>query len=650
MPISNQVSGLTHDNLYAEMIRLALEAYDNTTADARSRGWQAADIVLGAGPYPTSLGFTFDKGLYRATDVGGSRPVGSIVNEVSEADATIFTGVIDGKQTLAISFRGTDQIADLDDYPDFGNHYAKFKPLIDGLKTYLANNQVDQVLVSGHSLGAGMVQYLMAEFQGDNRFLGITDGSPGSDTGVKDSRIFNLIHSDDPIAQLAEMGSSTVGKAVIAALAAGTVALYPGGGVALASAVTQVLLDLKQKVRAGADISIDSSVHAALASLSTLSSPDTIFDEHKSALYASTMFRLVEFAEDAASPFYKTGLAEALRDGTDYAGKNLQVGVGKAFNPDDPFTGFSTVYQAPLPENDFIFGTDARDAFFLEKAGWFDSGTLLAANKVDRVFDGGEKWDVVFLPGVRGDYKQIAVADGGTKVMTGGKLVGTFFRFEGFLYADGSLDKLGAAGNPKVQKPSGGAKIFEIDASADYADAGDGDMTVIGSDASDIILLGAGAKTVKAGTGDDIVRSKTGGAGALTLNGGGGDDLLIAGKGNDTLDGGAGADTMRGGAGRDKYVFDAAFLGNVDAVIGFKPKDDAIWLDHDIFAGLTVGALAKNAFNFGNVAEQANDRILYYKSTGALLFDPDGKGGVAATVFAIVDDRIGITHGDFLVV
>jgi Ca2+-binding RTX toxin-like protein len=646
--IDNNVSGLTLDSIYAEMVRLAHEAYDNATADQRSRGWRAADIDLGAGPYPTSLGYSFDNGLYRATDLDDSYLVSPIVGEVSEADATVFSGVIDGQKTLAISFRGTDQVADIDDYPDFSNHYAKFRPLIDGLKVYLANHEVDQILVSGHSLGAGMVQYLLSEFKGDHRFIGITDGSPGSDTGTPDNRIVNFVHSDDPIATLSELGSSTLGKAVIAALAAATVALAPGGGVQLATAVTQILLDLKQKVREGSNVTIDSSVHAALVSLATLSSPDTIFDEHKSALYASTVFKLIGFAGDAASPFARTALAQALRAGTDYTGKDLQVGVGKALNPDDPFSGFSTVFQGPMPEDDFVLGGGGRDCFFLEKGGFFDSGSLLAAAKVDRVFDGGEKWDVVFLPGGRSEYRMVDVADGGTRLLSNGKLVGTFFRTEGFLYADGSID-LPGGGTPVVQRPSGGS-IFEITGKADYADAGDGAMTVIGSDQSDIILLGSGAKTVNAKEGDDIVRSKTGETGATIVNGGAGDDILITGKGNDLLDGGPGSDTLRGGKGHDKYLFDAAFIGAVDAILGFKPSADVMRLDHDIFSGLALGALAKSAFAFGNVATEANDRILYFRSTGALLFDPDGKGGEAAVVFAIVDDRIGISHADFFVI
>ena len=55
-------------------------------------------------------------------------------------------------------------------------------------------------------------------------------------------------------------------------------------------------------------------------------------------------------------------------------------------------------------------------------------------------------------------------------------------------------------------------------------------------------------------------------------------------------------------------------------------------------------------FVIGAAAQDADDRIVYDDTTGALLFDSDGVGGAAAVQFAVVNTGLALTNLDFLVV
>lgn len=76
----------------------------------------------------------------------------------------------------------------------------------------------------------------------------------------------------------------------------------------------------------------------------------------------------------------------------------------------------------------------------------------------------------------------------------------------------------------------------------------EGNDTILGGSAADILSGSSGNDSIVAGDGHDIVR---GGAGDDVLNGGDGFDSLYGGNGGDTLDGGLAADTLEGGHGND---------------------------------------------------------------------------------------------------
>ena len=70
--------------------------------------------------------------------------------------------------------------------------------------------------------------------------------------------------------------------------------------------------------------------------------------------------------------------------------------------------------------------------------------------------------------------------------------------------------------------------------------------------------------------------------------------------------------------------------------------------------GTATGVLAAGAFHSGtvNIATQADDRIIYNTSTGALFYDADGTGSTAAIQFATIGSTThpALTNTDFVVI
>lgn len=265
--------------------------------------------------------------------------------------------------------------------------------------------------------------------------------------------------------------------------------------------------------------------------------------------------------------------------------------------------------------------------------------------------------DVVLGTALANDLRGLGGNDklygrGGRDTLVGG---------EGNDYIDGGTDAdamLGEAGND----------VFVVDSASDVVtETVTGGVDTIRSFVSiaaltanveNLTLVGSAAS----GVGNALGNLLVGNAGANSLNGGEGDDRLVGGAGGDTLVGGAGADRFNGqdgddrlfgGAGADLYFFADAFgAGNVDTIFDFVAVDDAIYLSRNIFTALTPGTLAAAAFRSAagaTGAADASDRIAYNTTTGALFYDPDGVGGVAAVQFALLNSKPAITNADFIV-
>jgi Ca2+-binding RTX toxin-like protein len=164
----------------------------------------------------------------------------------------------------------------------------------------------------------------------------------------------------------------------------------------------------------------------------------------------------------------------------------------------------------------------------------------------------------------------------------------------------------------------------------------------LAANVENLLLTGTGAVN---GTGNGLDNEITGNSANNTLKGDAGDDRIAGGAGNDTL---------TGGLGEDVFVFDTApSAANRDSIADFVHGTDRIELDAGIYAGLSAGDLDPAAFRSGAglaAAVDADDRILYNSTSGALLYDADGAGGAAAVQFAMLTTRPAIDATDFSIV
>lgn len=231
---------------------------------------------------------------------------------------------------------------------------------------------------------------------------------------------------------------------------------------------------------------------------------------------------------------------------------------------------------------------------------------------------------------------------------------------------DGNNTLDGGAGQDKL---TGGLGNDTLDGGLglDTLDGGTGNDTYVIDNAGDVIIepkKNGGVDTVVTElsttltkvlenltlTGDETLNG-TGNTLNNLLIGNDGNNRLDGGKGSDTLDGGLGNDTLVGGKGLDVFVFDTALgSSNVDTISSFSTRDDTIQLSLSIFDDLLgTGVLASSEFFIGSAAHDADDRIIYDNTTGALYYDLDGNGAEAATQFAILGTSLSLTVNDFIV-
>jgi hypothetical protein len=293
-PVNNNVFAAIQGSTVDEAIQLAIDSYSLSTNNPISRGWHPVS-AMEVGLAPSSYGgilysYTFLNGVYNATSATG----------LDHADAIVLTGELNGLRTLAIAFVGTDEFGDLLDYPSFADHYADFAPLMIALQAYAGDpiNGIEQVLVSGHSLGAAMVQYALNErwagLSQSDHVLGFTIAPPGAEVVPTGVSLTNFVHSTDFINTAQNFKKGVAGSSVI----------------------------------------IDSpGLDPATA--------------HFKATYLPDLEKLTQFASDRSTLFYNDPLAVAMRDNTTYSGPTVELNLG---------TDQADILQAPSADNYVLAG------------------------------------------------------------------------------------------------------------------------------------------------------------------------------------------------------------------------------------------------------------------------------------------------------
>jgi Ca2+-binding RTX toxin-like protein len=236
--------------------------------------------------------------------------------------------------------------------------------------------------------------------------------------------------------------------------------------------------------------------------------------------------------------------------------------------------------------------------------------------------------------------------------LAGGRFMASWTTSDG----TSSVDNIRAAIFAPVggEKPTGSGvpgKRF-VGTSADNTIKGSlGDDVIIGGNGKDKLFGSNGNDTLNGGLGDDVLLGQNG---SDFIVGGAGNDKLLGGNGDDVLIGGPGNDILIGGAGADTFIFNAALgASNIDTITDFEPGRDLIELDNAVFKGLSADLfLSPAAFTINNkgIATEKDDRVIYDRDSGVLLFDADGKDGKAAVEFARIDKLLKLTADDFFVV
>lgn len=141
-------------------------------------------------------------------------------------------------------------------------------------------------------------------------------------------------------------------------------------------------------------------------------------------------------------------------------------------------------------------------------------------------------------------------------------------------------------------------------------------------------------------------------------------NTLAGKKGDDTINGKSNRDVLVGGAGEDTFVFDTKLSkSNIDTIKDFKAKDDAIWLDKDLFkANKAFYNSVKNAtedspiklnksfFVLGENAKGRNDLFIYDKKSGLLSFDKNGSDAGGLVEIAKFSNKAAVSHLDIFFV
>jgi Ca2+-binding RTX toxin-like protein len=689
---NNQVA-LTGGNIAVEMLQLASESYGsdtghhgaeplayqggtdtflNATAAAQSRGWHAvAAMELGIAPADFGQGtfkYSFVNGVYQAID---PNPSYSVNNDPAEADAIVLIGNVNGQRTLAISFTGSDQIADFTEYSNFQNYYSLFAPLVKAVQGYLLNsdNGIQQVLVSGHSLGAPMVQYLLQDLPATQfpNVHGFTDGSPGAEVDWTDLRIENFIHAGLGDADALALSTSSLNSALM------SINSGHGDPVPLLGEATQNKADLLQEIYAlgsqlpaGSDTP-DGVVLKALKGLPFVSpktrtpinilidddvtnAPTTAAffgDQHNFNNYVTDLQKVITFAGDLASPFVSSQAAIDLLTNTTYPG-TIRIAVGQfdrnyvhVYSGDQYVLGYMAGYTSPFFSGDQIVWDSPAAA-----------GTVLPTGGIEamHIVDGGKSTsNSVLLPGASSDYVWVYhPTSGETDLYYRGASQGPFDGQIGQLYRIANLE---FTDNPNQLVPVNQPGVQYIQGAPGQPLSGpkNGPATLAGSNLQDQTITGGNGPTTLIGGTNDTLSARNGNDTVI----GGANDTTTLGNGNNTVFGGS-SNTITLGNGTDLVVSgdpSTITLGNGNDTVDGRDGDKiTVGNGNDTISGgnnetITVG----NGNDHLTVGSSCT--ITLGKGNDTIVFTPSSSSNVNETITGLsARDTLDFTEVNFATV
>jgi Ca2+-binding RTX toxin-like protein len=338
------------------------------------------------------------------------------------------------------------------------------------------------------------------------------------------------------------------------------------------------------------------------------------------------------------------------------------------------FASTGTTFEGPDTGPVTFFGSSKADIFnFTAAANPDDINYVWTGGGAD-VVHGSSGFDFVdYSAATRGLTIDFAE---GTVVDKDGKSYGTFDRKIEAVGGSDFKDTITGNGKHNVIFGNGGKDDLSGKGGDDYFSAGRGNDSIGGGggwdtlgferdgDATQGIDLKYDAGSAFSGTltddygdsdvfasiehilGSYLADRMEGNDAANNLEGRGGVDTVIGGGGNDTVRGDAGDDVVTGGAGNDQFVLNVEDNG-VDTFTDFVSGADSIRL---VYADIPAGSLTAAQFLAqagAEIAETAEQVLIYDTTTGNLFYDHDGVGGDGSVLLAMLAGHPTLTFADF---
>lgn len=319
----------------------------------------------------------------------------------------------------------------------------------------------------------------------------------------------------------------------------------------------------------------------------TMGSGNDLFTANVSALAQGARMRVDGGAGSDTLSLDFSGLPWA-RTSVDASGTlTIRTGV---------FSGFESASLIGSPGNDILFG--------LAGGNMIDGGKghdVIHASLGNDTLYGGEGWDTFHIAG-------------GNDTVYGGPGNDTYYIASG---ANATVSEYSREGTDTVYTADGG---------------GFGVERIFLTGSADAVITGFGGANLLVGnSGNNVLYAEEG------------NDELQGGEGFDQLFGGTGKDVLIGGAGGDYFRFDTLETSAVaDEIRDFIPGEDAIDLFRSVFTAfedLPQGSNPVAAFVAGTAATTAAHHLIYDRTTGNLSYDPDGVGGEAQILIAILTTK-----------